>query len=102
MTTVSDLSAGEVLAEKIVEARLAACVQVLPAMTSVYVWKGSVERAEEHLLLIKTGEEKLPDLKSFVAANHDYEVPEFVALNAADVTDSYLAWVAETLGISEK
>jgi len=92
-TTVSDMAAGEELASRIVESRLAACVQILPRMTSVYVWEGRVAREAEHLLLIKTLPERFGELSDFITANHSYTTPEIVAVEAARVSDQYLAWI---------
>ncbi len=96
-TTVPNLEEGEALAEKIVDARLAACVQVLPRMKSVYIWEGEVQKEPEHLLLIKTLPEKWDDLQDFIAANHSYSVPEIVALDAERVSEPYLAWMHDLL-----
>ncbi len=84
---------AESLARKIVEANLAACVQVLPAMKSFYFWDGAIQTDSEHLLLIKTRAEKFDELETFIQANHSYEVPEIVALSAEKVSESYLNWV---------
>ena len=73
LTTVSGEQQPEELARAIVERRLAACVQILPHMVSVYVWEGEVQRAGEHLLLIKTFAEKYDELEAFIEANHSYE-----------------------------
>lgn len=97
LTTVSGAGEGEVLGQAIVEARLAACVQILPQMTSVYVWEGKTEKGSEHLLLIKTLPEKFDELQEFITANHSYDVPEIVALEAARVSEPYLDWVKEIL-----
>ncbi len=97
MTTCPNLSEAETLAEKIVEAKLAACVQILPPMTSVYVWEGKVQKAAEHLLLIKTLKEKYDELAAFITANHSYVVPEIVAVEAAKVSESYSAWLGQLL-----
>ena len=93
MTTTPTSSEGEALATKIVEAKLAACVQVLPQMTSVYFWEGRVTKDGEHLLLIKTADEKFVELETFIKANHSYSVPEIVALDVAKVGSDYLDWV---------
>ena len=85
------------MALKFVEAKLAACVQVLPQMHSFFFWKGKVQNDSEHLLLIKTLPEKNNDLENFIQTNHSYEVPEIIAFNAEKVSPSYLNWVAETL-----
>jgi len=97
LTTVSNQKQAEELAEKIVEARLAACVQILPPMTSVYVWEGKVQKESEHLLLIKTLEEKFDELAAFITANHGYDVPEIVAIDAKNVSGPYQTWIETVL-----
>ena len=97
LTAVPDQTTGETLAEKLVTSGLAACVQVLPRMTSVYVWEGKVQKEGEHLLLIKTLPQKWEEVRDFIAANHPYEVPEIVALDASLVSDPYLVWMKEVL-----
>lgn len=92
-TTVATTGEAEMLAERIVESKLAACVQILPRMKSVYVWEGKIQRDDEHLLLIKTLGEKFDALSEFIKTNHGYEVPEIVAVEAANVSDGYLAWL---------
>jgi periplasmic divalent cation tolerance protein len=93
MTTAPTTEEGEALAQKIVEARLAACVQVLPRMTSFYFWNNAVQKDAEHLLLIKTLPEKFDELREFIQTNHSYDVPEIVALSADRVSDGYLNWM---------
>ena len=95
LTTVESAGEGESLARSIVEAKLAACVQILPAMKSVYVWEGKVRSESEHLLLIKTLEEKFDDLSEFIQKNHSYDIPEIVAIAADKVSDDYLKWIRE-------
>ena len=99
LTTAPNLEEAEALAEKIVNARLAACVQVLPAMKSFYFWENAVQREPEHLLLIKTLPEKYEELERFIQANHSYSVPEIVALPAEKVSENYLDWMKEYLVI---
>ena len=99
MTTVSEKTAAEVLAEMLVDARLAACVQILPQMTSVYVWEGGVQKEGEHLMLIKTLPEKWEELRDFITANHSYTVPEIVAIEADRVSEPYLQWMRKTLKV---
>ena len=85
------------LAHELVEARLAACVQVLPGMTSTYRWQGAIERADEVLLLAKTWDDRLDALVATLRARHPYEVPEIMAVPAAGGLAAYLDWVrAET------
>ena len=97
LTTAPDIEEAESLAEKILEARLSACVQVLPRMTSFYWWKGTVQKDSEHLLLIKTLPEKFDELRDFIQSHHSYEVPEIVALAAEKVSDSYLGWIKDSV-----
>lgn len=98
LTTVSNEDEGKALAEQIVDARLAACVQVLPQMTSVYVWEGETQRETEHLLLIKTLGSKYDELERFITANHKYSVPEIVAITSERASIPYLSWMKELLG----
>ncbi|MBL8183055.1 MAG: divalent-cation tolerance protein CutA [Blastocatellia bacterium] len=97
LTTVPKAAEAESLAEKLVAEKLAACVQILPPMTSVYVWDGAVQKENEHLLLIKTLPEKYDEVEAFITANHTYEVPEIVAIEAAKVSGNYLDWILDTL-----
>lgn len=92
LTTTPNVEEAESLARKIVEARLAACVQVLPTMTSFYFWEDAVQKDTEHLLLIKTLPEKFDELERFIQTNHSYKVPEIVVLSAKKVSESYLNW----------
>ena len=96
LTTIPSTEEAEALAAKIVEARLAACVQILPQMKSVYVWEGKLRREGEHLLFIKTLPEKFDELSAFITANHSYDVPEIVAIDAERVSEPYLRWVVES------
>lgn len=96
-TTLPNITEAESLAEKIVEAKLAACVQILPQMTSVYVWEGELKKEGEHLLLIKTMPERWDELHEFITANHSYDVPEIVAVDAEKVSPPYLKWIRTTL-----
>ena len=95
--TTPNLTEAESLAEKVVEAKLAACVQILPEISSVYVWEGKLQKTNEHLLLIKTLPEKWDELCDFINANHSYDVPEIVAINAEKVSEPYQSWLDETL-----
>lgn len=72
-------------------------MQILPPMTSVYVWEGKVQKESEHMLLIKTLPEKWDELVAFITANHSYDVPEIVAIHAANVAEPYRAWLDSVL-----
>ena len=97
LTTVSNDEEAESLARKIVEAKLAACVQILPPMKSVYFWENAIQIDSEHLLLIKTLREKFDELSKFIQANHSYETPEIIALEASAVAENYLDWMKNYL-----
>lgn len=96
-TAVPNTDEAESLAEKIVTEKLAACVQILTQIRSVYAWDGAIHRESEHLLLIKTLGEKYEELEKFIVANHSYSVPEIVAINAERVSESYLSWMKKYL-----
>jgi periplasmic divalent cation tolerance protein len=81
------------LAAELVEKRLAACVNILPPMTSVYEWKGKLEKGQEHLLLIKTTERCYLDLEAYIRRFHPYELPEIIALPVKPGLSPYLDWV---------
>src|SRR5215207_8960051 len=93
LTTTPNPEEAEQLARSIVDEKLAACVQILPKMTSVYFWEGKVQTEREHLLLIKTLEEKFDALSDFIHEHHSYEVPEIVAIAAERVSGDYLGWI---------
>ena len=96
-TTTPYLVEAESLAKKIVEAKLAACVQVLPEMSSFYFWKDEIQKDSEYLLLIKTLEEKYDELEVFIKENHSYDVPEIVAVSAEKISGDYLDWMNKYL-----
>ena len=85
------------LADLLIGAHLAACVQILPEMESVYRWEGKVERQSEILLLAKTTAAKFADLEREVRALHSYETPEIVAVPIVAGSTPYLKWLSENL-----
>jgi periplasmic divalent cation tolerance protein len=82
------------LAESLVRERLAACVNILPGLLSVYAWQGAVESSEETLLLIKTERAVYPRLESRLRELHPYELPEIVAIDIARGLPDYLNWIS--------
>ena len=98
LTTVADDGAAETLAQRLVDERLAACVNLCPPMTSFYRWKGVVERDSERQLVIKTVRAQLPALKARIRQLHSYDLPEFVVLSVEDGSAEYLSWLAEQVG----
>jgi periplasmic divalent cation tolerance protein len=95
-TCGSSEEAGRI-ARGLVEARVAACVNIVPGLRSIYRWKGAVEDASEWLLIAKTREDLLPRLSTEIRRLHSYELPEIIALPVAAGLPEYLAWIdAET------
>ena len=94
ITTMPDQASAERLARALVEARLAACVNILAPCRSLYRWQGAIESAEEVPLLIKTRAARYPELEAAIRAQHPYALPEIVAFEPARGLADYLAWVA--------
>ncbi len=97
LTTVGTDFDVQPMATQLVEKRLAACVNVIPQMHSVYRWQGKIENQSEQLLLIKTVEERLGELKSTLFSMHPYEVPEFVVIEPEELSDAYRAWLLSSV-----
>ncbi|HSE30393.1 MAG TPA: divalent-cation tolerance protein CutA [Pyrinomonadaceae bacterium] len=83
------------LADMLVGAHLAACVQILPEMESVYRWQGRIEREPEFLLIVKTTRARFEELEREVRALHSYDTPEIVALPIVAGSEPYLRWLTE-------
>ena len=98
-TTVPSREAGMAIADSLVEDGCAACVNVVPSVTSVYRWKGRICREEELLLLIKTRIELKDRLTERIIALHPYEVPEIISLEIHSGSEPYLAWIHESTGM---
>lgn len=80
----------------LVEERLAACVNLLPAMDSVYRWEGQIEHDTERQVIIKTSRERVVALWERIRELHPYETPEFVVLSIQDGSDAYLRWIGDS------
>jgi periplasmic divalent cation tolerance protein len=93
LSTAGSAADAERIAQALVERRLAACVNVVPGVVSVYRWKGAVERDAEHLLVIKTLRSRFEALCEAIVALHPYAVPEVVALPVEAGHAPYLAWL---------
>lgn len=87
---------AEALAETLVSSGIAACVNVLPKMRSIYRWNGEICRDEEALLLIKHRADRFESLRVHVLAHHPYELPEIIAVDLARGHAPYLAWILDT------
>jgi periplasmic divalent cation tolerance protein len=93
--TAANREEANQIAELLVSARLAACVQILPEIESVYRWQGEVKREKEILLLAKTVAARFDELESKVRALHSYETPEIIALPITAASEPYLKWLLD-------
>jgi periplasmic divalent cation tolerance protein len=96
LTTVPADADGRALARTLVEERLAACVNLLAPMDSVFRWEGQVEVDREQQLVMKTSQARLAALWDRIRELHPYEVPEFVVVPVIDGSDAYLRWIGES------
>jgi periplasmic divalent cation tolerance protein len=96
-TTTASATAAEQIATTLVEQRWAACVQIIPQVRSVYRWEGKIERADEHLCLVKTRRSLLPQVEAEVLRQHAYECPEIIALPIEASSAGYLQWLESQL-----
>jgi periplasmic divalent cation tolerance protein len=101
LSTVAKSEDAQRLARALVEQRLAACVNVIPGLTSVYRWKDKIESDAEHLLVIKTRRERVDALKRALVSLHPYELPELIVLPIEGGHLPYLAWVDENVAGAE-
>jgi len=97
LTTASSRDEAKRIAKALVEERLAACVNLVGGVESIYRWQGEVEEAAEVLLLIKTNVEKLEALETAVRRLHSYEVPEFLIFEVNGGSAAYLKWLDDSL-----
>ena len=98
LTTLPADADASTLARTLVGDRLAACVNILPPMTSVYRWRDGIEEDTERQIVIKTTRARLEDLWERLRGLHPYDVPEFVALPILDGSEAYLRWIGESTG----
>ena len=98
LITAPDSETAERLAREIVEQKLAACVNWLPGVSSIYRWQGRIERSSEVLLIVKTMASHVSELQAWLERAHPYDVPECIALTPAEISPRYLEWLQiETL-----
>ncbi|KAH9402005.1 hypothetical protein TYRP_016576 [Tyrophagus putrescentiae] len=95
--TIKDSTSAEELATKLVNERLVACVNILPAIRSIYRWEGKVENDGESLMVVKTSAAKSDDVIAFVKANHPYDVPEVIFTPILAGNPDYLKWLGESV-----
>lgn len=95
ITTFETIDSASQFGTHLVESQLAACVNLIPGVESIYRWKEKVEQENEIIALVKTRREKLGELERWVQENHPYEEPEFVVIDVEAGSGGYLDWVRE-------
>ena len=93
LCTCPDQTVAREIANAMVERQLAACVNILPGLVSVYQWQGKTEESQEALLVIKTSEDRYQDLEESLHAMHPYELPEIIAVSVERGLEDYLQWI---------
>ncbi|MGO9209626.1 MAG: divalent-cation tolerance protein CutA [Terriglobales bacterium] len=97
LSTAGSAEEAQKIAQALVERRLAACVNIVGPIQSVYRWKGAVESAPEHLLIIKTTAAAFPRVRDAIRELHSYELPECVMLSIEAGSEEYLKWLEESV-----
>jgi periplasmic divalent cation tolerance protein len=97
LTTCGSLEEGRSIARALVERQLAACVNIIPQIESVYRWQGKVETANEFLLVIKTTAGAFDNLRATLTELHSYDVPECIEIAIEDGSAAYLEWIGESV-----
>lgn len=95
LTTLPEPAPAEALARQLVEQKLAACVNILGPVTSIYRWEGKIEQDSEYQLVIKTTAHRYPELEAHIKKNHPYRLPEIVSLPLAGGAADYLNWMEQ-------
>jgi periplasmic divalent cation tolerance protein len=101
LTTASSQEEARKLANALVERRLAACVNILPKIDSIYRWNDKVEESQEFLLLIKTTRSAISPLREAIQELHSYDLPECIALAIDDGSAAYLQWIDESVDVND-
>jgi periplasmic divalent cation tolerance protein len=97
LSTAGSEDEARKIARHLVENRLAACVNIVPQIESIYRWQGKVESSREWLLLIKTTADRFPAVRDAVRESHSYELPECIAISIEDGTADYLEWIGQSV-----
>jgi periplasmic divalent cation tolerance protein len=97
LSTAGSQDEAQKIAQALVERRLAACVNVIPQIESIYRWQGKVESAQEWLLLIKTTAERFSAVRDAICELHSYDVPECIAITIEDGSVPYLEWIEQSV-----
>ncbi|WP_456442882.1 divalent-cation tolerance protein CutA [Caldithrix abyssi] len=97
--TTPDTKTAEAIAQKLVENGQAACCNLIPGLTSIYTWKGKVQKDAEVLMMIKTDDRQYEKLEQTIKELHPYEVPEIIALDIKKGSKDYLKWIQEVVSL---
>ena len=97
LTTAGSIEEAQRIAAALVEQRLAACVNILPGVESIFRWQGKIDRASEWLMIIKTKAEAFERVRDAIQKLHSYDVPEIISLEIDDGSAAYLQWIDETV-----
>jgi periplasmic divalent cation tolerance protein len=97
LTTAGSIEEAQQIAAALVEQRLAACVNIIPGVESVFRWQGKIDRTREWLLMIKTKAEAFERVRNAIQKLHSYDVPEIISLEIDDGSASYLEWIDESV-----
>ncbi|WP_020482572.1 divalent-cation tolerance protein CutA [Methylomonas sp. MK1] len=99
LCTCPDVEVADKLAGALITQKLAACVNILPGVRSVYEWQGKIEAAQEHLLLIKSHQDRYAAIEATLKSLHPYQLPEIIAVAIESGSLDYLKWIDSCLGI---
>jgi len=97
VSTCPDQQSAELIAKALVEEKLAACVNIIPGLTSIYQWQGNIEKSSELLLIIKTKPGAWSRIKSAIINRHPYELPEIISIPITHGLPGYLSWIDENV-----
>lgn len=102
LSTAGSEDEARKIARHLVEQRLAACVNLVPRIESIYRWQGKVESAQEWLLIIKTTASQFSAVRDAIGELHSYEVPECISIALEDGSEEYLKWIADSVNTTQE
>lgn len=97
LCTCPDRESAEKIARQLINDKIAACINILPGITSIYTWQGNIETEQEHLLLIKTRKDRFQAIEKSIQTSHPYEIPEIIAIPVENGLAEYMQWIESCL-----